>query len=312
MLSFRKLDMTTFEIIKELADKQGKSLQRVSEDLGLSQNYIYNLKGAKSPAADKLALIADYFDVSVDYLLGRSDKSRTSRPQNRIREFRRENKLSHSELAQKVNKWLEEEYNDFYETSNNKPIKFNAQKVLALENNELIIEPELSIPIWMAFSQVLGVDDRYLEGISDVKPLERKYKLSRHSDDLKKEFSINSLTNDPLTLKYLKRQDESYITKLTRSQFAIKEYIGEKNVEKLKNLYSVTETKLDGTTRTYMHDYFSLLDVLFTLQREFLEEDFQALLSFAQLQPKYKAKSLEQINNLLIVQETLDSASDKV
>lgn len=71
MLSFRKLDMTTFEIIKELADKQGKSLQRVSEDLGLSQNYIYNLKGAKSPAADKLALIADYFHVSVDYLLGR-------------------------------------------------------------------------------------------------------------------------------------------------------------------------------------------------------------------------------------------------
>ncbi|WP_416274297.1 helix-turn-helix domain-containing protein [Lactococcus lactis] len=65
--------MTIFERIKELADKQGKSLQKVSEDLGLSQNYIYNLKGAKSPAADKLALIADYFNVSVDYLMGRSD-----------------------------------------------------------------------------------------------------------------------------------------------------------------------------------------------------------------------------------------------
>lgn len=63
--------MTIFERIKKLADKQGKSLQKVSEDLGLSQNYIYNLKGAKSPAADKLALIADYFHVSVDYLLGR-------------------------------------------------------------------------------------------------------------------------------------------------------------------------------------------------------------------------------------------------
>ncbi len=303
--------MTIFERIKELADKQGKSLQKVSEELGFSSNYLYQLK-RQTPAADKLALIADYFDVSVDSLLGRSDKSRISRPQNRIREFRRENKLSHSELAQKVNEWLEEEYNDFYKTSNNKPIKFNAQKVLALENNELIIEPELSVPIWIAFSQVLGVDDRYLEGISDVKPLERKYKLSHHSDDLQKEFSINSLTNDPLTLKYLKGKDETYITKLTRSQFAIKEYIGEKNVEKLKKLYSVTETELDGTTRTYMRDYFSLLDVLATLQREFLEEDFQALLSFAQLQPKYKAKALEQINNLLIVQEALDSASDKV
>ena len=65
--------MTIFERIKQLADKQGKSLQKVSEDLGLSTNYIYNLKGAKSPAADKLALIADYFHVSVDYLLGRED-----------------------------------------------------------------------------------------------------------------------------------------------------------------------------------------------------------------------------------------------
>lgn len=73
MLGFERLDMTIFERIKELADKQGKSLQKVSEDLGLSQNYIYNLKGAKSPAADKLALIADYFNVSVDYLMGRSN-----------------------------------------------------------------------------------------------------------------------------------------------------------------------------------------------------------------------------------------------
>lgn len=63
--------MKIFERIKLLADKQGKSLQKVASDLGFGENYIYNLKGAKSPAADKLALIADYFHVSVDYLLGR-------------------------------------------------------------------------------------------------------------------------------------------------------------------------------------------------------------------------------------------------
>lgn len=65
--------MTTFERIKLLADKQGKSLQKVSEDLGLSQNYVYNMRNAKTSNADKLALIADYFHVSVDYLLGRED-----------------------------------------------------------------------------------------------------------------------------------------------------------------------------------------------------------------------------------------------
>jgi len=64
--------MTIFERIKELADKQGKSLQKVSEELGFSSNYLYQLK-RQTPAADKLALIADYFNVSVDYLLGRDE-----------------------------------------------------------------------------------------------------------------------------------------------------------------------------------------------------------------------------------------------
>lgn len=72
--------MTTFERIKKLADKQGKSLQKVANDLGFGDNYIYNLKGAKSPAADKLALIADYFHVSVDYLLGREDVQPMTEP----------------------------------------------------------------------------------------------------------------------------------------------------------------------------------------------------------------------------------------
>lgn len=65
--------MSIFERIKELADKRKISLQKVATDLEFGENYIYNLKGAKSPAADKLALIADYFGVSVDYLLGKTE-----------------------------------------------------------------------------------------------------------------------------------------------------------------------------------------------------------------------------------------------
>ncbi len=63
--------MTIFERIKKLADKQGKSLQKVSADLGFGENYFYTLK-KQQPKADKLSLIADYFGVSVDYLLGRN------------------------------------------------------------------------------------------------------------------------------------------------------------------------------------------------------------------------------------------------
>ena len=72
---FRKVEMTmfsTFEKIKELAKRRGISLQKVSEDLGFSVNYLYTLK-EKKPKSDRLQEIADYFNVSTDYLLGRTD-----------------------------------------------------------------------------------------------------------------------------------------------------------------------------------------------------------------------------------------------
>jgi len=63
----------TFEKIKELAKKRGVNLQKVSEDLGFSTNYLYSLKNKKTPSAEHIAKIADYFNVSTDYLLGRTD-----------------------------------------------------------------------------------------------------------------------------------------------------------------------------------------------------------------------------------------------
>lgn len=65
--------MTTFEIIKKLAKKQGKSLNRIEEELGWSRNTLYSLKINK-PSSERLETLADYFNVSVDYLLGREEK----------------------------------------------------------------------------------------------------------------------------------------------------------------------------------------------------------------------------------------------
>lgn len=65
----------TFEKIKELADKQGISINKLEERLGYSRNTIYNLK-TKKPNAERIAEIADYFNVSTDYLLGRTDDPR--------------------------------------------------------------------------------------------------------------------------------------------------------------------------------------------------------------------------------------------
>ena len=65
--------MITFERIKELAKKQGKSLNKVEEDLGYGKNVLYRLKNS-NPSTERLQEIADYFDVSVDFLLGREEK----------------------------------------------------------------------------------------------------------------------------------------------------------------------------------------------------------------------------------------------
>lgn len=63
---------STLEKIKELAKKRGIPLSKLEESLGYSTNYFYTLK-TKTPNAERLQEIADYFHVSTDYLLGRTD-----------------------------------------------------------------------------------------------------------------------------------------------------------------------------------------------------------------------------------------------
>jgi len=66
--------MTVFDRIKSLAKKHSKTMKQVTIDLGYSENYFYSLKSGKQPSAEKLSEIADYFNVSVDYLLGREER----------------------------------------------------------------------------------------------------------------------------------------------------------------------------------------------------------------------------------------------
>ena len=62
----------TFEKVRELARKKGLSLNQVEEKLGYSKNTLYSLKRQKV-SSERLQEIADYFHVSTDYLLGRTD-----------------------------------------------------------------------------------------------------------------------------------------------------------------------------------------------------------------------------------------------
>lgn len=62
-----------YDRIKELADKKKLSLNEVEEKAGLAKNYIYKLK-YQTPNVEKVNMLADFFNVSTDYLLGRTDK----------------------------------------------------------------------------------------------------------------------------------------------------------------------------------------------------------------------------------------------
>ncbi len=69
----RMVDMTTFERVKKLADSQKISIVELEERLGFGKNSLYRWK-TSAPASDKLQKVADFFNVSTDYLLGRELK----------------------------------------------------------------------------------------------------------------------------------------------------------------------------------------------------------------------------------------------
>lgn len=69
--------MTLFERIKSLALSKDKNVKEVALELGFSENLFYRWKTTDPKAVD-LQKVADYFDVSVDYLLGRTEKKNTN------------------------------------------------------------------------------------------------------------------------------------------------------------------------------------------------------------------------------------------
>ena len=62
----------TFERVRELAKKQGLSIKQLEDKLSFGKNSLYGLKKS-NPNSKIIEKIADYFNVSTDYLLGRTD-----------------------------------------------------------------------------------------------------------------------------------------------------------------------------------------------------------------------------------------------
>ena len=66
--------------LKELRKKKNISQLRLATELNTTQNTISRYEtGEREPGIDELIKIADYFNVSVDYLVGRTENPKINR-----------------------------------------------------------------------------------------------------------------------------------------------------------------------------------------------------------------------------------------
>jgi len=66
--------------LKEIRKQHNLSQLKLAIDLNMSQNTISRYEnGEREPGLTELILIADYFNISIDYLLGRTDNPEVNR-----------------------------------------------------------------------------------------------------------------------------------------------------------------------------------------------------------------------------------------
>lgn len=65
-----------YEIYSDLCKSKGVSLSKAAEQIGLSRTSVVKWKSGTTPSGATLTKIADYFGVSVDYLLGNEQKEK--------------------------------------------------------------------------------------------------------------------------------------------------------------------------------------------------------------------------------------------
>ena len=110
--------MTTFERVKKLADSQKISILELESRLGFGKNSLYRWK-TSYPASDKLQKVADYFNVSTDYLLGRTNHTDIEE-NNSEDEFSTFFRINTEDMPQEDKEKLQEELKEYFEFMKNR------------------------------------------------------------------------------------------------------------------------------------------------------------------------------------------------
>lgn len=67
------METAIYQRTKLLCKKKNITLQQLTDNVGISASLIRKWGRGASPSIDKVRRIADFFDVSIDYLIGASD-----------------------------------------------------------------------------------------------------------------------------------------------------------------------------------------------------------------------------------------------
>ena len=67
------MESVLYQRIKLLCKKHNITMAQLAEKVGISESLIRKWGSSTSPSIDKVRRIAEFFDVSVDYLIGTSD-----------------------------------------------------------------------------------------------------------------------------------------------------------------------------------------------------------------------------------------------
>ena len=68
------MEVLIIQRINELLKSEGLNQSKLANGIGVNQSTVCNwLNGKKEPSLESLWKLADFFDVSVDYLIGRKE-----------------------------------------------------------------------------------------------------------------------------------------------------------------------------------------------------------------------------------------------
>jgi len=98
--------LSTVHIIKQLANRKNMSFAELEREIGLSNGTIARW-GKASPNSKGLEAVADYFNVSVDYLLGREKPQEDEYEQQLVAMFRKQTDGMNDSQKEKFNKSLD-------------------------------------------------------------------------------------------------------------------------------------------------------------------------------------------------------------